>query len=118
MRGMASIPESTKSSLWQKLDARARERWPGIAEVQLRFRGPFAYLDARVMIGDGSGAEVWKLARLRYSGSASLWGFAIYRGSHDDYQDSWLPSGLPVGSPEEVLDTAAGLYFGDPTGWV
>jgi hypothetical protein len=49
--------------------------------------------------------------------SASLWGFAIYLASTDGYQDSALPSGLPVGTPEEALDCACGLYLADPTAW-
>ena len=51
------------------------------------------------------------LCRLRYLGWASSWGFAIYRASHEDYEDNFLPSGLPVGSPEEALDCACGLYL-------
>jgi hypothetical protein len=43
------------------------------------------------------------------------WGFTIYRASHDDYRDNFLPSGQPAGAPEEALDRACGLYFGDPT---
>ncbi|WP_207954829.1 hypothetical protein [Saccharopolyspora elongata] len=30
---------------------------------------------------------------MRYTGSATTWGFAIYRASHDDYENSILPSG-------------------------
>jgi hypothetical protein len=55
------------------------------------------------------------LIRLRYGGSASTWGFAIYRASHNDYQDSWLPNGHSSGTPETALDTACGLYLADPT---
>ena len=33
------------------------------------------------------------LFRLRYTGPATTWGFAIYRASHDDYKNSYLPSG-------------------------
>jgi len=45
------------------------------------------------------------------------WGFAIYRASHDDYQESIFPTGLPVGTCEDALDTACGLYLGDPSAW-
>jgi len=55
--------------------------------------------------------------RLRYAGSASVWAFAIYRASHDDYEPCFLPSGLAGGSAEDALDTACGLYLGDPTAW-
>lgn len=113
MGGMApTIPASTKTSLQQRLTARARERWPELGQVQVRFRGSFAYIDA--VDADG---EVLRLCRLRYAGYANRWGFAIYRASHDDYQDSLLPSGLGGGSSEEALDTACGLYLSEPTAW-
>ena len=56
--------------------------------------------------------------RLRYGGSAARWGFAIYRASHQDYEDSILPTGAFAGTPEDALDCAAGLYLDDPTAWV
>jgi len=110
--GGVKIPESTKSSLSQRLSARARERWPGLSEVKVRFRAGFAYVDGQV------GEEVMPLFRLRYAGSASRWGFAVYRASHDDYEESFLPTGVMGGSPEEALDCACGLYLGDPSAWV
>lgn len=60
---------------------------------------------------------VQKLCRLRYGGSAHLWGFAIYPASHNDHDDSLLPNGLPFGSAKEALDTACGLYLDNPTAW-
>jgi hypothetical protein len=107
-----TIPESTKVSLEQRLLAQARERWPGLADVHVRFRGRFAYVDGELHDG-----EVLPLCRLRYNGSASLWGFAIYLASNDGYQDSVLPSGLPIGSPQEALDCACGLYLNEPSAW-
>ena len=56
--------------------------------MKLRFRSNFAYVDGE--IADG---PTIPLCRLRYGGMASMWGFAIYRASHDDYEDSFLPSG-------------------------
>ena len=58
------------------------------------------------------------LRRLRYAGSATSRGFAIYRASHDDYDKSVLPSGYPAGTPQEALDCACGLYLGDTTAWL
>ena len=78
----------------------------------MRFRGRFAYVDGQLPDG-----EVLPLCRLRYAGSASRWGCAIYRASHDDYQDNHLPSGDTAGTPEEALDCACGLYLNDPTAW-
>lgn len=109
---MPAIPESTKISLPQRLNIRAAERWPQIHRVGTRYRGSFAYVTVRLNDGD----EL-PLMRLRYTGSAHIWGFAIYRASHDDYQDSWLPNAQPAGHLEDALDTAAGLYLTDPTAW-
>jgi hypothetical protein len=109
---VAKIPDSTQNSVSYKLHLRARERWPALATVDVRYRAGFAYVDG--VLPDG---EVMKLCRLRYGGYASMWGFAIYRASHDDYQPSYLPTGHSAGTPEAALDTACGLYLGDPTAW-
>jgi hypothetical protein len=42
---MAKIPDSTQHSLTYKVHARARERWPALTRVDVRFRAGFAYLD-------------------------------------------------------------------------
>jgi hypothetical protein len=110
---MASPPESTKTSLRQHLQARARDRWPNLAEVTTRHRGAFAYVSGR--LADGT---TLPLFRLRYAGSASTWGFAIYLASKDGYENSILPSGYPAGTPEEALDCACGLYLNDHTTWL
>lgn len=103
---MAAPPPSTKASLSQRLGSHARHHWPELDRVEIRFRGQFAYIDGHLPTG-----EVLRLCRLRYGGSASRWGFAIYRASHDDYQDNVLPSGQFAGSPEEALDCACSLYL-------
>ena len=59
---------------------------------------------------------VSKLCRLRYGGSAHTWGFAIYRASHDDYEDSCLPDGMLAGCAEEAL-TRGSLYLYDRSAW-
>jgi hypothetical protein len=110
---MAKPPESTKTSLRQRLAARAAERWPQLAGISVRYHGEFAYVAGQ--LPDGT---TLPLMRLRYAGSASTWGFAIYRASHDDYEKSVLPSGYPAGPPQEALDCACGLYLGDPTAWI
>jgi hypothetical protein len=100
---MPTPPPSTKSSLTYRLAARARSRWPTLTRIEVRFRGAFAYIDAHLPDG-----EVLPLCRLRYGGSATQWGFAIYRASHDAYQDSHLPSGNLVGTPERPSTAPAG----------
>jgi choline dehydrogenase-like flavoprotein len=109
---MAKIPESTRTSLQQRLAARARERWPQITRIHTRYRASFAYVDATLTDGDQL-----RLCRLRYAGSAHQWGFAIYRASHDDYEDAVLPTGFMGGTAEDALDTACGLYLGDSSAW-
>jgi hypothetical protein len=112
MNAVVRYPDSTKTSLQQRLTVRARDRWPELASVEVRHRANFSYVDG--VLPDGT---TLKLCRLRYAGSAHQWGFAIYRASHNDYADSVLPTGMPVGTCEDALDTACGLYLGDPTAW-
>jgi len=109
---VARYPDSTKTSLEQRLRARARDRWPQIASLQIRHRGNFSYVDATL-----TDTSTLKLCRLRYVGSAHDWQFAIYRASHDDYDESVFFTGLPVGTCQDALDTACGLYLNDPTAW-
>jgi hypothetical protein len=112
MAVVAKYPDSTKASLEHRLRARARERWPQITSLQIRHRGTFSYVEATL-----TGASTLQLCRLRYVGSAHQWQFAIYRASHDDYDESIFPTGLPVGTCQDALDTACGLYLNDPTAW-
>lgn len=107
---MVAIPESTQSSLAYKLTAHARSNWPALTSLTVRFHGRFVYVTAILPDGDEQ-----PLMRLRYTQSASIWGFALYRASHNDYHDSTLLTGLPIGSPQEALDTAAQLYLKPPT---
>jgi hypothetical protein len=109
---MPKPPESTKNSLRWKLREHATNRWPQLTAITTRFRGQFAYVDAAL-----PDQTVMPLMRLRYNGSASIWGFAIYLASSSKYEDSFLPNGTPSGSPEEALDCACSLYLGDPTAW-
>ncbi|MGI9005060.1 MAG: hypothetical protein ACR2FU_02485 [Streptosporangiaceae bacterium] len=106
---MARYPDSTKTSLEQRLRDQARQRWPQIASLQVRHRGAFSYIEATL-----TDATALKLCRLRYVGSAHQWQFAIYRASHDE---SIFPTGLPIGTCQDALDTACGLYLNDPTAW-
>ena len=107
------IPESTRRSLDSRLGRHAREHWPDLAGVTVRFRSNFAYVDGEIKDG-----LTIPLCRLRYVGLAGEWGFAVYRASHDDYEESFLPTGRMGGSPEEALDCACGRYLADPTVWL
>ena len=104
MGPMKAPPESTKASLNARLNNHARAHWPQLARIDVRFRANFAYIDGRLRDG-----TLLKLCRLRYASSAHLWGFAIYRASHDDYEDSFFPTGTWTGPAEEALDCACNL---------
>lgn len=75
----------------------------------MRFRANFAYVDAQTSAGQDI-----PLCRLRYEGSASSWGFAVYRATHHDYRSAVLPGGSPIGTPEEALDSACASRLEDP----
>ncbi len=103
---MPAIPESTRNSLSQRLYDHARGNWPQLADVQVRYRGSFAYVS-----GVLPGSEQLPLCRLRYGGSAHSFGFAIYSAAHDRYEDAVLLTGLPVGTPQDALDTACTTHL-------
>lgn len=98
---MPAIPESTKTSLAQRLRAHAQRSWPQLARVHVRYRGQFAYVEGE--LADG---ERLPLMRLRYGGSAHRWGSAVYVASKDSYEDQiWFS-----GTVEEVFDLVCDLH--------
>jgi hypothetical protein len=107
---MASPPQSTKTSLAQTLQAHAREHWPQLTDLQVRFRGQFAYIDGATAADD----QPLPLCRLRYLGSASTWGFGLYLASSDNYEDQILPTGSFTGTASDALDCACSLYLAGP----
>lgn len=107
-----TIPDNTRHLLTRRLDARRQERWPAVDELSVRYRGDFAYLTTTSLTG-----EPMPLCRLTYRRNAEYWGFAIYLASSESYENSFLPTGQPTGTPEQALDCACGLYFADPTAW-
>jgi hypothetical protein len=106
MAAMPAIPDSTKTSLAQRLRQHARDHWPQLTGVHVRYHSQFAYVEGELASGDRL-----PLIRLRYSGSASYWGFGLYHASNGKYDDQILPSGLPIGTCQEALDCACGLYL-------
>jgi hypothetical protein len=107
MATMPAIPASTKTSLAQRLRRHAREHWPQLCDLHIRYYGQFAYVDGELADGDGL-----PLIRLRYGGSASTWGFGLYLASSGKFENQILPTGMTAGTPQEALDCACGLYLG------
>lgn len=106
---MAGVAQTTKDHLEHRLAVHARTHWPHIAELQVRYRAAFAWIDAEL-----SNGELVPLIRLRYLGSADDWGFGLYLASSDKYEDQVLPTGGFTGTPEDALDCACELYLDLP----
>ena len=98
-----AIPESTKTSLGQRLRQRQRERWPGLAGVDVRFRGRFAYVNGELESG-----EALPLCRLRYGGSASLWGSAVTWPAGTDMKTPCCQAACRSVSPRRPWTVPAG----------
>lgn len=96
-----------------RLDHHASQRWPDLEEVTISWHGGYGYVSAYVSEDDAI-----PVCRLRYLGSDIDWGFAIYRASSEDYEDTLLPGGSTTGTPAQALDCALGLYLADPTAWI
>jgi hypothetical protein len=103
---MPAIPSSTRDSITWRLVLHAGQHWPQLDKVQVSYRGSFAYV-----AGVLPGGETIALCRLRYGGSAHSFGFAVYSAARGSYQDAVLRTGLPVGTPQEALDTACTVYL-------
>jgi hypothetical protein len=106
MGHMPAIPGSTRSSILLRLLDHAEKNWPQLTKVRARYHGSFAYIT-----GVLPGGELIPLFRLRYGGSAHSFGFAIYSGARDRYEDAALLTGLPTGTPQEALDTACTVHL-------
>ncbi|MFE1876913.1 transposase [Streptomyces sp. NPDC059496] len=79
-------PESMQDHLRHRLNVRAKERWPQLARVQVRFHSGFAYV-----AGEPPGEEEpLPLCRLRFTGVLHTWGFALYPASRGKYEDNFL----------------------------
>jgi hypothetical protein len=108
-----AIPDRARSDLERRLEAHRRSRWPQLTEASVRFRNPYAYVEATLPDGYDQ-----PLFRLRWTGNReNKWAFAIWLASKDGYENSVLPSGLLVGTVEEAMDCACGLYLNDPSAW-
>jgi len=106
MGHMPAIPASTRSSITLRLLDHAEKHWPQLDKVQVTCRSSFAYVT-----GVLPGGEQLPLFRLRYGGSAHSFGFAIYSAARERYEDAALLTGLPVGTPQEALDTACTVHL-------
>src|SRR5437763_15971952 len=94
MADMVKPPESTKTSLRQRLTAHALQRWPQLTDLTVRYHGAFAYVDGH--LADGT---TLPLCRLRYGGSPPAWGVGLHPATRRADQDRILAAGLPARPP-------------------
>lgn len=120
-RPKGRIPERVREALRERLEAHARTEWARrCRSVLVRFRGPFAYVDAvpdepPFAVGpDGAGQiaeEPVQLCRLGYLGGPDRWAFAFFTYAHMRYEPSVVWSGSFVATPEEAFDCAAQVHL-------
>lgn len=125
LRRRGSIPQAAQDALRARLERHVQAHWKDrCRQVVVRFRGAFAYVDAfplhqQFMPGTTPEEQAQieaaptHLCRLGYLGRADLWAFAFFKYSDEKYEPSFLPSGAPVGTPEEAFDCAANVYLQD-----
>lgn len=103
-------------ALESRLDDHVDRHWKDHPyEISVRFRGPYAYVDAHPLNeqGEPSKGPAIRLCRLQYLGTPKEWGFAFHKYSDNSYEPSFLPTGSPTGTPEECFDLAAMVYLQD-----
>ena len=122
---VATIPTPVREELVRRLEAHAAKHFKeACRRIEVRFRGPHAYVDAVVnhtwfMPGTTEeekeeirNAPV-KLCRLTYLPGRRTWGFAFYKASGDTYEPSMTMRGSFEGTPEDCLDCAGFAYLRD-----
>ena len=111
--GVPEIPIRARFEAERRLEEHWHRRWPQLKDLRVRFHAPFAYVEATLPDGDDQ-----PLFRLKWTGHRDrLWAFAIWLASKDAYERSVLPSGAFVGTVEEAMDCACGLYLNDISAW-
>jgi hypothetical protein len=124
--GGKKIPEAVKQRTRRRIEAFASEKYKGkFTRLDIRFRGPFCYVDAYVEPALSPGwppkdsretrAEMLErlrntplhLCRLRYFGHEDAWSLAFYTYSNEAYSPCVFHSGDFHGTPEEGFDVGA-----------
>jgi hypothetical protein len=106
------IPERARLELERRLETHWRRRWPQLKDARVRFRSPYAYIEATHSDGYDQ-----PLFRLRWTNNRDRWAFAIWLASKNSYEESMLPTGSFVGTVEQAMDCACGLYLNDISAW-
>ena len=122
--GGVKIPKRVQERTRQRILAYAEAHYAGTyLRIDVRFRGPFCYIDAYrepyvtpPPPGSRESREEFlerlrntptHLGRLRYFGNEESWSYAFYTYSHERYEPCVLDSGKFQGTPEEGFATGA-----------
>jgi hypothetical protein len=117
------IPKAVQDELRRRLEKHVSSKWKErCREVNVRFRGAFAYVDAfplECQYLHGMSAErralidatPTRLCRLGYLGNADFWEYAFYKYSDNKYQLSVVASDSFEATPEEAFDCSADVYL-------
>jgi hypothetical protein len=124
--GGKKVPPPVQQRTRQRILAHAESQYKGhYTRLDIRFRGPFCYIDAYreprppwdkpPSHWTGTREEFIEqvrntpihLVRLRFFGDEERWGLAFYTYSNEKYELCVFPNGEFLGPPEAALDIGA-----------
>lgn len=125
-RGGSKIPKAVQEATRRRILAYAQKRYAGkFARLDIRFRGPFCYIDAyrepdlppgrppkvfnetRAQMRERLRNTPLHLCRLRYFAYESKWSVAFFAYSNEKYSPCTFESGSFYGTPEEGFEVGA-----------
>lgn len=124
--GGVKIPPAVRERIAARLRAYAASHYAGkFTRLDVRFRGPFCYIDAYTepeepspdllqVVGETHEeylerreATPLHLCRMRYFGREEAWSMAFFAYSSESYKPCYFHSGSAVGTPEEAFEIGA-----------
>ena len=124
--GGVNVPSAIRARVAERIRRYAEKNYSGkFARLDVRFRGPFCYIDAytepdepsegmrkatgetREQFLERMRAVPLHLCRLRYFGHEEEWSLGFYSYSNERYKLSCFGSGNFFGSPEEGFEIGA-----------
>ena len=108
---VVGLPELTRK---RQLDATARQRLELTAVTDVRYRGRYCYVAAKLP----GHREATPILRLRWQDDPDNWAIGICKASTGQYSETELPApfGGAEGTPEQDIDETFVLHAGPGTG--
>lgn len=107
--GTEISPKLQEETRQRILAAAKKSQIENFTRLEIRFRGPFCYIDAWETASDRLPTHI---CRLRYFSGRQRWSLAFYTYSHEKYEPSFFRSGKECGTPEEAWETVGSIYLG------